>query len=93
MRSRYTAFAIGDAAYLLASWHPSTRPPSLALDPGIRWTRLEVLEARGGLLDREGLVHFRAHSSAGVQEERSRFARDAGRWAYLDGAGLDAAHW
>ena len=86
MRSRYTAFAFGDAAYLLTSWHPTTRPPSLVLDDAVRWTRLEVLSARGGLLDAEGEVHFRAHSSAGVQEERSRFGRDAGRWAYLDGS-------
>ena len=37
MRSRYSAFAVGDAAYLLATWHPSTRPPALELDPGVRW--------------------------------------------------------
>ena len=29
MRSRYSAFAVGDAAYLLATWHPSTRPAAL----------------------------------------------------------------
>src|SRR3712207_8451687 len=33
MRSRDSAFAVGDPAYLLATWHPSTRPPSLDLDP------------------------------------------------------------
>jgi SEC-C motif-containing protein len=32
MRSRYTAFARGDAAYLRVTWHPSTRPAELALD-------------------------------------------------------------
>ena len=26
MRSRYSAFAVGDAAYLLRTWHPSDRP-------------------------------------------------------------------
>jgi uncharacterized protein YchJ len=26
MRSRYSAFAVGDPAYLLATWHPTTRP-------------------------------------------------------------------
>ena len=86
MRSRYTAFAVGDAAYLLATWHPSTRPPALDLDPTLRWTRLEVLSASGGLLDVDGVVHFRAHSSAGVVEERSRFVRDGGRWSYLGSA-------
>ncbi|MCW3040562.1 MAG: hypothetical protein JWM31_2467, partial [Solirubrobacterales bacterium] len=33
MRSRYSAFAVGDPVYLLASWHPSTRPRSLELAP------------------------------------------------------------
>ena len=52
MRSRFSAYALEDAAYLLASWHPSTRPPTVPLDPSLRWTRLQVLSATGGLLDR-----------------------------------------
>ena len=82
MRSRYSAFAVGDAEYLLRTWHPTTRPASLELD-ATRWLRLEVLEATGGLLDAEGEVAFRAHSDAGVVAERSRFVRDGGRWAYV----------
>ena len=31
MRSRYTAYVLRDAAYLQASWHPSTRPAQLGL--------------------------------------------------------------
>ena len=81
MRSRYSAYAVGHAAYLLRTWHPSTRPPAVEL--GTRWLRLEVLSASGGLLDAEGAVHFRAHHVDGVLEERSRFVRDAGRWSYL----------
>ena len=88
MRSRYTAYARQDAPHLLASWHPSTRPGMLTLDPELRWTRLQVLESTGGgLLDVEGVVHFRAthvhRGVVGVLEERSRFARDDGRWAYV----------
>ena len=83
MRSRYSAFVVGDRAWLLASWHPSTRPRRLVLD-ATAWTGLEVLETRGGgLLDVEGEVRFRASSTGGVLEERSRFVRDAGRWSYL----------
>ena len=82
MRSRYAAFAVGDRAYLLVSWHPSTRPRRLVLDD-TRWLRLEVLSSSGGLLDAEGEVRFRAHSDAGVLEERSRFVRDGGRWSYV----------
>jgi SEC-C motif-containing protein len=89
MRSRYSAFAVGDADYLLATWHPGTRPRRLRLDPAVRWTGLEVVAtAGGGLLTAEGTVEFRAHSTAGSQHERSRFVREDGRWFYLDGVPL-----
>jgi SEC-C motif-containing protein len=93
MRSRYSAFAVGDPAYLLATWHPGTRPRTLRLDEEVRWTGLEVLATSGGrLLDGEGSVEFRAHhlrgGRAGAQHERSRFVRDGGRWRYLDGIAL-----
>ncbi|MGS2616650.1 YchJ family protein [Micromonospora sp. LZ34] len=89
MRSRFTAFALGDAAYLLLSWHSSTRPARLDLDPGQRWTRLEVIGTDcGGLFDTAGTVEFRAHYRAGGRPgtltERSRFVREDGRWVYLD---------
>ena len=88
MRSRYSAFATGDEAYLLASWHPSTRPVTLQLDPGRQWLRLEVLATSGGgLLEPTGTVEFRAYSrlagTADVLHERSRFAREGGLWRYL----------
>ena len=81
MRSRYSAFVVADPGYLLRTWHPSTRPA--AVETGSGWLRLEVLSATGGLLDTEGVVHFRAHARDGVVEERSRFLRDDGRWCYL----------
>jgi SEC-C motif-containing protein len=89
MRSRYSAFAVGDSAYLLASWHPDTRPVSLGLDPNVRWYRLDIVgRTAGGLLDTTGTVDFRAYwrasdGTAGVQAENSRFARVERRWAYL----------
>lgn len=87
MRSRYTAFVRGDVEHLLRTWHPDTRPATLGLDPSVRWRGLEVTDrVGGGLLDVEGVVAFRAHHRDGVQQERSRFVRDAGRWVYLDGA-------
>lgn len=90
MRSRFSAFAVGDAAYLLTSWHPATRPAELDLDAELRWYRLDVLATeRGGPFDREGTVAFAAHhrgpDGAGVQRETSRFTRVDGRWCYLDG--------
>ncbi len=93
MRSRYSAFALGDPAYLLATWHPSTRPRRLELDDEIRWTGLEVLTITGGsLLAAEGTVEFRAHyvvrGREGAQHENSRFAREGGQWRYVDGVSL-----
>ena len=91
MRSRYSAFAVGDAGWLLETWHPSTRPDDLELDPAVRWFRLDVLRTeRGGPLDDRGVVEFAAHSrvdgAAEVQREVSRFVRDRSRrWLYVDG--------
>jgi SEC-C motif-containing protein len=88
MRSRYAAFAVGDEAYLLQTWHPSTRPRRLSLDSDDHWTGLEVLGGSGGgLLERTGTVEFRAHLShrgqADVLHENSRFVREDGRWSYV----------
>lgn len=90
MRSRYCAFATGDAEYLLLSWHPDTRPRTLTLDPARQWVRLEILGTTGGgLLHAEGTVEFRAHyrhsTHTGVLHELSRFAKAGGRWVYVDG--------
>jgi SEC-C motif domain protein len=95
MRSRFSAFAVGDEAHLLRSWHPATRPASVQLVPGQRWTRLEVLATVAGeLFDPEGGVEFRAYyerrGRAGVLHELSRFVRDdAGRWVYLGAVEAD----
>jgi SEC-C motif-containing protein len=91
MRSRYSAFVVGDVDYLRATWHPTARPRVLDLDDRVRWTGLDVLATIGGaLLAAEGTVEFRAHyvrdGAAGAQHEVSRFVREDGRWYYLDGA-------
>jgi SEC-C motif-containing protein len=93
MRSRFSAFAVGDTRYLLGTWHPRTRPRTLDLDRDVRWTRLDVLATTGGsLLSPEGTVEFRAHyvdeRGAGAHHENSRFVRDGGQWRYLDGVSL-----
>ncbi len=89
MRSRYAAFAVGDAAYLLATWHPDTRPARLDLDARTRWTGLEVQATTdGGAFHREGTVTFRAHYREGgreaVVEEHSTFTRVDGAWMYVE---------
>ncbi|WP_063775876.1 YchJ family protein [Streptomyces odonnellii] len=90
MRSRYSAFAVGDEPYLLRSWAPATRPPGVDLDPAVRWTGLEILETTDGTpFHTTGTVTFRARfthrGKPGVLSERSRFARHEGAWVYVDG--------
>ncbi|MFC7818898.1 MULTISPECIES: YchJ family protein [unclassified Streptomyces] len=90
MRSRYSAFVKGDAGYLLRTWHPRTRPARLDLDPGMRWTGLEIREATGGsAFHATGTVTFRASYRGGSLHERSRFERVDGAWVYVDGEFLD----
>ncbi|MFF5407360.1 YchJ family protein [Streptomyces misionensis] len=90
MRSRYCAFVEGDAGYLLRTWHPRTRPERLDLDPRLRWTGLEILDADGGsAFHTTGTVTFRASYRGGSLHERSRFERVDGAWVYVDGDFLD----
>jgi len=89
MRSRYSAFVLGRLDYLLATWHPSTRPAALEpLPAGLRWLGLDV--RRHVVQDAEhAIVEFVARSKLGGRAERlhetSRFVREDGRWFYLDG--------
>jgi SEC-C motif-containing protein len=89
MRSRYAAFAVGEPDYLLATWHPLTRPETLELDADVRWLRLDIERTvQGGPFDSEGVVEFTAYSRSGggtaQQHEVSRFVRLDRRWVYLD---------
>jgi len=95
MRSRYTGFATRAVHYLLATWHPSTRPDELELDENMVWRRLDVLRTdAGGPWDDAGTVEFVAHyrlddgtaiGQRGRLHETSRFVREDGRWLYVDG--------
>jgi SEC-C motif-containing protein len=93
MRSRYTAFVLERADYLLATWHASTRPATLDFEPGVKWLGLD-LRSRSVLDADHAEVEFvaRQRSSAGIAtrlHERSRFVREEDglqhRWYYLDG--------
>lgn len=90
MRSRFSAFALGDVNYLLASWHPSTRPKRLDLDSDVVWRRLQIVDTEAGAGDdTTGVVEFRAqyvrHGRRHILHERSRFMREKSRWLYVDG--------
>ena len=88
MRSRFSAYARRDSAYVLRTWHRGTRPRTLDLDDGVRWVGLEVLDrTSGGPFDTTGTVRFNAHyiddGAGGTMQEDSRFVRDNGQWVYV----------
>lgn len=90
MRSRFEAFKKADAAWLLASWHPKTRPLELDLSDNPRWRGLQIVDVvGGGVGDDSGIVEFRAsyvgQTGIEVLHERSEFLRLDGRWLYLNG--------
>jgi SEC-C motif-containing protein len=89
MRSRFEAFKNGDAEWLLASWHRSTRPESVDLTHNPRWRGLQIVDTVAGRpADDDGIVEFKAtylvSGKVHVMQERSRFVREDGRWYYLD---------
>jgi SEC-C motif-containing protein len=89
MRSRYAAYVLELADYLLATWHPRTRPAGpFHFEHGLRWLGLEVKEHRSTGPD-SAEVGFVARSKLGGRahrlQETSRFVREAGRWYYVDG--------
>lgn len=92
MRSRYSAYVRGDADYLLASWHVSTRPAQLSLaEPvGARtsWLGLSVqrvFETGPDSAEVVFLARYRIGGGSAVRmNEHSRFVREDGRWYYLD---------
>ncbi|MDX8392054.1 MAG: YchJ family metal-binding protein [Mariprofundaceae bacterium] len=100
MRSRYTAYVLGRRDYLMATWHPETRPQGAELGGmSLRWIGLEIVAAeQGEAHDTQGVVEFIASyvQTPEVQpmrgkrlHEHSRFVRnsniESGRWLYMDG--------
>ncbi len=89
MRSRYSAYVLGDLDYVLETWHQRTRPSRLDPDPPeLRWLGLEVRK-HVALDDDHATVEFVAryrHAGRATRlHELSRFERVDGRWMYLDG--------
>lgn len=88
MRSRYAAFVRGDAEYLLRSWAPETRPPSIGDLSRQEWLGLTIENAPPSDGD-TGRVRFsarlRENGRTGTIRENSRFRRENGHWLYVDG--------
>ena len=90
MRARYSAFALGQIDFLLATGPSESREDLAAQVASTRWLRLEITGVDAGTaLDLVGTVSFEATFAQGGKlarlVERSRFVREAGRWRYVDG--------
>ncbi|WP_127842732.1 YchJ family protein [Actinomyces wuliandei] len=95
VRSRFTAFVVGDEDHLFRTWHPRTRPEGPYCHPGTQWTSLTVGEVvGGGPGDDTGVVELAACYRTGdghggvvadTLRERSRLVRRGSRWVYYDG--------
>ena len=89
MRSRYSAYVLCNEQYLLATWHPSTRPGSIPFSNNQKWLGLNVIDVSitgASSAEVEFIARSRVSNAAAVrQHERSRFVREGVRWFYVDG--------
>jgi len=89
MRSRYSAYVLKLEAYLLATWHPDTRPAALDLAADDRkWLGLEIkrhLPESAGRATVEFIARYKIGGRAHRLHEISRFTREEGKWFYVDG--------
>jgi SEC-C motif-containing protein len=89
MRSRYSAYVLKLEDYLLATWHPDTRPAELDLDADdTKWLGLDVKkhvrqdETHATV---EFVARYRIAGKGYRLDELSRFVKQDGRWYYRDG--------
>lgn len=90
MRSRYVAYVLGNADYLLATWAAETRPPALDLaePPVPNWLGLMVkrhVQSDASHAIVEFVARYRVDGRGHRLHETSRFERREGRWYYIDG--------
>lgn len=90
MRSRYTAYTLLKEDYLLATWHPSTRPAALGLatEAPTKWLGLEVkrhLQQDADHAIVEFVARYKVQGRAHRLHEVSRFVREEEKWFYVDG--------
>ena len=89
MRSRYSAYVLRNEQYLLATWHPDTRPRAIQFSDNQKWLGLNVIDASitgAASAEVEFIARSRVSNAAALrQHERSRFVREGGRWFYVDG--------
>ena len=95
MRSRFSAYALGKVDYLIAT-RPEAKRPEENRDELLQYCKsvscvgLKIVgKEKGGKADDTGLVTFHASLQANGRRtlhiETSTFAREDGKWVYVDG--------
>jgi SEC-C motif-containing protein len=91
MRSRYTAYAMGQLDYIAATMKPPAAEgfdidEQRRLEKGVQWVGLDVIKTY--MQNEKGFVEFRAHFIEGGEEqilhELSEFHQENGQWFYVD---------
>lgn len=101
MRSRYTAYVVGNIDYVGATHAPEAqedfdRKGSEEMSRSVKWSGLKIEATEGGQEDDEtGTVTFTARYKMQGQEQSHRevstFRKIDGRWMYVDGD-VNATH-
>lgn len=90
MRSRYSAYVLCNESYLLATWHPATRPSRVRFNDRQRWLGLHIKSTCDGQQEHksgtvEFVARFKVNGKGHRLHEQSRFEKVDGRWYYRDG--------
>jgi SEC-C motif-containing protein len=95
MRSRFSAYALGEIDYILNSLHPDhrqdvDREATETWSKSAEWKTLDIVSKEaGGPSDETGMVEFVAKFEINKvpqeHHEKAHFGRQGGRWYYIDG--------
>jgi len=93
MRSRYSAYVLGIAEYIMQTTHPDNcdyteekerwKEEILDFCHHTTFLGLTVSDFTDG--EEEAFITFEAALSSGILREKSRFLKEDGRWLYVDG--------
>ena len=90
MRSRYTAFALENEAYLKHTWQEAYRPSSVEFAVGAKWWGWDIkdivptgLKEGQETAEVEFVARVRVGGRANRLHERSRFVCEDGQWRYV----------
>ena len=89
MRSRYSAFVLGNEGYLRETWLAKNRPSGTIIekkDP-VKWAGLKIIRHQelGDRATVEFIASYKRNGRMMKLHENSLFIREDGHWYYVDG--------